>query len=113
LVLKDIEKINLRGLGNGKAVTALLSKNNQFRLRAMASSPKVRGQGFAKDVIIFALKELQKRETALLWCNAREVALGFYENLGFKTIGDFYNIPKIGLHKLMYFELTNLKSDTK
>jgi len=38
LVLKNIEKISLRGLGDGKAVTALLSKNNQFRIKNMISN---------------------------------------------------------------------------
>ena len=81
------------------------SAKKQYRLRAMASSPKTRGKGFAKMVINFALVELQKREVEILWCNAREVALGFYKKLGFKTIGDFYDISKIGPHKLMYYPL--------
>jgi len=37
LVLKNIEKINLRGLGNGKAVTALFSKNNLFKIKNLIS----------------------------------------------------------------------------
>jgi len=81
------------------------SNEKQYRLRAMASSPKVREKGFGKMIIHFALAELQKRNVAILWCNARKVAFGFYEKLGFKTIGDFYDIPKIGPHKLMYFIL--------
>ena len=88
--------------------TFLVQKNkkfkekNQYRLRAMATSPTVRGESFGKKVIDFAVNELQKRKVELLWCDAREVALGFYEKMGFKTIGDFYEIPIIGKHKLMY-----------
>ncbi|PKP39344.1 MAG: N-acetyltransferase [Bacteroidetes bacterium HGW-Bacteroidetes-15] len=75
---------------------------NQYRLRAMATSAKVRGENFGKKIIDFALVELKKRNVELLWCDAREVALGFYEKMGFKTTGDFYEIPIIGKHKLMY-----------
>jgi len=38
LVLKNIEKISLRGLGDGKAVTALSSKNNQFKIKNLISN---------------------------------------------------------------------------
>lgn len=74
----------------------------QYRLRAMATSPKVRGENFGKKIIEFAINELQKRNVELLWCDAREIALGFYEKMGFTLVGDFYEIPIIGKHKLMY-----------
>lgn len=75
---------------------------NQYRLRAMASSSKVRGENFGKLLIEFAIEELKNRKADLLWCDARKVALGFYEKMGFNVIGDFYEIPIIGKHKLMY-----------
>lgn len=74
----------------------------QYRLRAMATSPKVRGENFGKQVIDFALVELKNRSVELLWCDAREVAIGFYEKMGFNILGGFYEIPRIGKHKLMY-----------
>lgn len=96
---------------NGEIVaigTFLQQKNekfeatNQYRLKAMASSPKVRGENFGKLLIEFAIEELKNRKADLLWCDARKVALGFYEKMGFKIKGDFYEIPIIGKHKLMY-----------
>lgn len=80
---------------------------NQYRLRAMATSPKVRGENFGKQVIDFALEELKNRKVDLLWCDARKVALGFYEKMGFHILGDFYEIPIIGPHKLMYKLIDN------
>lgn len=71
----------------------------------MATSPKVRGENFGKQVIDFALEELKNRKVDLLWCDARKVALGFYEKMGFHIFGDFYEIPIIGPHKLMYKEI--------
>ena len=91
--------------------TFLIQKNEkfkqekQYRLRAMATSPNVRGQKFGKKVIDFALKELKNRNIEVLWCDARKVALGFYEKMGFTIIGGYYDVPKIGPHKLMYYNV--------
>lgn len=88
--------------------TFLVQKNEQFndgvqyRLRAMATSEKVRGQGFGQRLIQFAKEELNNKQVDLLWCDARKVALKFYDKIGFTTIGDFYDVPQIGPHKLMY-----------
>jgi hypothetical protein len=38
----------------------------------------------------------------VLWCDARKVALGFYERLGFDRIDEWYEVPLIGPHQLMY-----------
>lgn len=91
--------------------TFLVQKNEkfesekQYRLRAMASSPKVRGQNFGKKVIDFGVEELKSRNIETLWCDARKVALGFYEKMGFTIIGDYYDVPKIGPHKLMFYSI--------
>lgn len=114
----DIDEIettfHVGAFKNGELVsvgTFLVQRNEkfeekyQYRLRAMATSPKVRGENFGKEVIDFALKELKIREVELLWCDAREVAIGFYEKMGFNILGDFYEVPMIGKHKLMYKKL--------
>lgn len=114
LDIDDLETtFHVGAFKNGELVslgTFLVQRNEkfeeeyQYRLRAMATSPKVRGENFGKEVIDFALKELKKREVELLWCDAREVAIGFYEKMGFKILGDFYEVPIIGKHKLMYYK---------
>ena len=80
-------------------------EEKQYRLRAMATSPIVRGENFGKKVIEFAIQELRNRKVDLLWCDAREIALGFYEKMGFTVVGDFYDVPQIGPHKLMYYKI--------
>jgi len=115
LDIDDLEStFHVGALKNGELVsvgTFLVQRNEkfeekyQYRLRAMATSPKVRGENFGKQVIDFALVELKNREVELLWCDAREVAIGFYEKMGFNILGDFYEVPMIGKHKLMYYKL--------
>ncbi len=77
----------------------------QYQLRKMATSPQYRNLQAGKTLLHFAIDHLKREEVALLWCNARKVALGFYQKSGFKTVGDFFEEPGFGLHKLMYIEL--------
>ena len=80
-------------------------EQNQYRLRAMATSPKIRGTRTGVAIVNRAIDELRKRDVKLIWCDARLIATGFYEKLGFKVKGDVYEVPNIGPHKLMYKEL--------
>lgn len=97
--------------------TFLVQKNEnfkeekQYRLRAMATSPEVRGQNYGKAIINFAIEKLKNKGVELLWCDARKIALGFYEKMGFNVIGDFYEVRNIGPHKLMYKLIRNKKLD--
>jgi predicted GNAT family N-acyltransferase len=76
-----------------------------WRLRAMASAPEVRGQGYGAKALRFGLAEIRMRGATLLWCNARTPARGFYEKLGFSTVGGEFDIESIGPHYQMELEL--------
>jgi len=78
---------------------------NQYRLRAMATDSSARGEGVGKQIIEFAIEKLKEMNVELLWCDARLKATGFYDKMGFKTLGDVYDVPEIGPHKLMYIDL--------
>ena len=80
-------------------------EKNQYRLRAMATDPEVRGLGVGAKIIRAAEEELRKKGIKLLWCDARLIATGFYEKLNFKIKGQVYQVPKIGPHKLMFKDL--------
>ena len=79
-----------------------------WRLRAMASAPEVRGQGYGARVLTFGLTEVRARGGSLVWCNARTPAVGFYTRLGFSTVGDEFDIPPIGPHYFMHVQLTEV-----
>lgn len=80
-------------------------EKNQYRLRAMATDPEVRGYGVGAKIVEKAEEELKQMGVKLLWCDARLIATGFYEKQNFKIKGQVYQVPKIGPHKLMYKEL--------
>ena len=82
-----------------------LTPENPIRLRAMATHPDSRGQGLGRRLVEFAIEQARMKGYDMLWCDAREVALGFYTSLGFEVIDQWYEVPKIGPHKTMYFPL--------
>lgn len=79
--------------------------NKQFRLRAMASHPEYRGINAGKAIVEFAIEVCRSKGADVLWCDARKVALGFYEKLGFNRIDSWYDISPIGLHQFMYYPM--------
>lgn len=84
------------------------SYSNQYRLRAMATLPKVQNRGGARVLIHFACNKLMQEGQELLWCDARITASKFYQKSGFSILGESYEIPIIGTHYLMYKKLSLL-----
>jgi len=78
---------------------------SQYRLRAMATSPSVRGKQVGRKIIEASIEKLKQMDIDLLWCDARLEATGFYEQLGLQMKGEIYDVPNIGPHKLMYIKL--------
>ncbi len=73
----------------------------QYRLRGMATMPEYQRQGLSSALLRTAFSVIKQNQCTLLWCNAREVAMGFYEKLGFEATGDLFDIPGVGTHRLM------------
>lgn len=73
----------------------------QYRLRGMATLPEHQGQGLSSALLRTAFPVIKQNQCTLLWCNAREKALGFYAKVGFKPSGDLFTIQNIGKHMLM------------
>jgi GNAT superfamily N-acetyltransferase len=77
----------------------------QYRLRGMATLPEYQAQGLSSALMRTAFPVIKQNQCTLLWCNAREKALGFYLRVGFCQSGDFFTIPKIGKHILMSIKI--------
>jgi GNAT superfamily N-acetyltransferase len=77
----------------------------QYRLRGMATLPEYQGQGLSSALLRTAFPVIKQNQCTLLWCNARERAMGFYRKVGFNEEGDFFNIPNIGKHILMSIKI--------
>ena len=60
--------------------------------------------GFGTRLIQISVPRLALAEpdASILWCNAREHAVQFYERLGFEPIGEPFVIEGIGPHLRMW-----------
>ena len=77
----------------------------QYRLRGMATLPEYQGQGYSSALLRTAFPVIKQNQCSLLWCNAREKALGFYKKVGFNATGELFSIPNIGKHMLMSVQI--------
>ncbi|MFI9200494.1 GNAT family N-acetyltransferase [Streptomyces sp. NPDC053048] len=69
-----------------------------YRFRGMASDPAVRGLGYGVAVLRAGLAEAAARGAALVWCNGRTSARGFYEHHGFRARGEEFVVEGVGPH---------------
>jgi GNAT superfamily N-acetyltransferase len=74
----------------------------QFQIRGMAVLESHQKKGYGAALIEHAVDYLQKEKEFLIWFNARIIALGFYEKLGFEKTGNPFEIFPIGMHYIMF-----------
>lgn len=83
--------------------------SRQFQFRGMSSSPEARGKGFADAVMRAMIDYVRSQHTdgapCLLWCNARIVAVGFYERFGMRVVSPQFDITGVGPHVVMVVTL--------
>ena len=77
-----------------------------WQLRGMAVAPTHQGRRVGAAIIAEAIDAVRRRGGTVLWCNARDTALGFYEKLGFSVLGDGFVTGSTGLpHHAMVCDL--------
>jgi ribosomal protein S18 acetylase RimI-like enzyme len=74
----------------------------QFQIRGMAVLENFQGKGFGKQLILASENFCEEKKATLIWFNARDKAIPFYEKLGYESIGEAFEIPNIGIHFVMY-----------
>ena len=90
-------------------VASVFTSNNenfdnktQLQLRGMAILKEHQNMGFGKLLIEEIFNFIESTQVELLWFNARETAVSFYEKLGCIKKGNSFEITEIGTHFLMY-----------
>ena len=76
-------------------------------LAFMAVDPALQGRGIGSAVMAEAIRRLKATDSVILWANARDSALRFYERCGFTTApGSGYTPPETGRpHSLIELDL--------
>jgi GNAT superfamily N-acetyltransferase len=82
-----------------------LLSGNQYQLRGMATLTDYQGKGYGSILVQSILEFVKEKSADTLWFNARIIALNFYRQLGFQTIGEEFELPYVGKHFVMYQKL--------
>ena len=61
-----------------------------WRLRGMAVDPSRQGTGVGRLVLAEGIDAARAGGALVLWANARTSALGFYERMGWRVVGEEY-----------------------
>lgn len=69
-----------------------------WRLRGMAVDLESQGKGVGSAIMSTLLEFASHINPGGIWCAARMPAVGFYEQFGFKSVGEAYVEPDIGAH---------------
>jgi predicted GNAT family N-acyltransferase len=73
-----------------------------YQLRGMATDPQWAGKGVGKSVLSFAIQNVMAESTVhRFWCNARLIAIPFYQRMGWKIVSELFEIPTAGPHYRM------------
>jgi GNAT superfamily N-acetyltransferase len=76
-----------------------------WRIRGMAVDEEWQGKGVGRTLVQKCIDYVKGQGGHSLWCHARTSAIGFYDSLGFKRIGNEFEIESIGPHYMAQLEL--------
>lgn len=85
-----------------EAKSKFFIEEKQFQIRGMAVLEHHQKKGFGEALVKHAEKFIQKQNGDLIWFNARILAVGFYQKLGYQIIGDPFDIGDIGQHYVLF-----------
>ena len=88
-----------------KTKNAAFQSDNQFQIRGMAVLIHHQKRGHGLKLMHEAEVIAKKYDCKILWFNARKKAVGFYEKMNYKIIGEPFEIGDIGTHVVMYKKL--------
>lgn len=84
-------------------VSEYMWAGRSVQLRGMAVVSELQGRGVG-SLMLEHVWGIARQEGWVLWCKAREKAVGFYGSNGWRVVGDKFDIPEIGLHYWMVFD---------
>ena len=71
----------------------------------MAVLSNFQKKGIGEKLVNYAESDAKNRNGDLIWFNAREIAVPFYQKLEYKIFGQPFDIGDIGNHFVMFKKL--------
>lgn len=81
-------------------VVSLFIDGTTAQFRKMAVLPADQGKGFGLQLLKYLVDYCRSQGIKNLWCNARVSATGFYQKIGFETIGEPYERNQLQYTKM-------------
>tara|TARA_Y100000588_G_scaffold370312_2_gene440288 strand:+ start:398 stop:850 length:453 start_codon:yes stop_codon:yes gene_type:complete len=81
----------------------------EWRIRWFGVLTAERGQGIGTKLVRVVQQEAVNNCVSI-WAEVRIKAIPVYERLGFEALGDFFDLPKIGVHRVMRWSSARLRS---
>ncbi|SFU40169.1 Predicted N-acyltransferase, GNAT family [Pustulibacterium marinum] len=78
-----------------------------YQLRGMAVLQEFQGKQIGRKLVEKAEQIAIQRYGNYVWMNARIVAVGFYEKMGYHKVSNAFDVPGIGNHFTMLKKLQN------
>ena len=83
----------------------LFFEENQFQIRGMAVLEQHQKKGFGEALLKYCENQIRNNRVEIIWFNARQTAIGFYEKSQYQKIGDGFEIADIGIHYVLFKKL--------
>lgn len=94
------DRCHLIALGDGRVVgyaCLLLDPDGAGHVRQVSVWPALQRSGVGRALMLEVDAEAQRRGLRLLWLNARDTALPFYEGLGYATVSEIFPSGRTGV----------------
>ena len=88
-----------------EAKNNLFLEENQFQIRGMAVLEQHQKKGFGVTLLKYCENQIRNKMNEIIWFNARESAIGFYEKSDYQKSGDGFEIADIGIHYVLFKKL--------
>jgi GNAT superfamily N-acetyltransferase len=85
-----------------EASSDLIEGENQFQMRGMAVLDSHQKKGLGDRLVQAAEQYVRENGGSIIWFNAREIAVGFYNKMGYNSIGKPFTIGDICIHYVMF-----------
>ncbi len=76
--------------------------DKQYQIRGMAVLDVFQKKGIGEQLVLHCEQYILEQNAELIWFNARESAVGFYEKLNYQKSEAPFLIQDIGWHSVMY-----------
>ncbi|NML41596.1 1-(5-phosphoribosyl)-5-[(5-phosphoribosylamino)methylideneamino]imidazole-4-carboxamide isomerase [Chitinophaga sp. G-6-1-13] len=88
----DADGLHFGAFEGGQLVTvvSLFPGKGEAQFRKLATLPAAQGKGYGKAILEHLADVCRKENIKLLWCNARDTAVSFYDRLGYTTRGNYF-----------------------